>query len=141
MPLLKDIGTFLAANGGGTVAVGWGGAAGNFIFEGQMPADCDTGICLNGYGGEEPEYVLDVSGVYVEKPHFQVYCRHTDFDTGLALIETVYQALATIVNQTLTATKYLRVEPLQPPFSVQPPQDSRGRWEWMCNFRAEKALG
>jgi hypothetical protein len=141
MPLLADIGTYLASNGGGTVAVGWGGAAGNFIFEAQMPAECDTGICLNEYGSEEPEYVLSTSGVYIEHPRFQVYCRHTDYATGRALIETCYATLATIVNQTLTGVKYLRVEPLQSPFSVQPPQDSRGRWEWMCNFRAEKELG
>jgi hypothetical protein len=141
MPLLTDIGTFMASNGCGTVAVGWGGAAGNFIFEGQMPADCDTGFCLNKYGGAEPDYVLNVAGVYVEMPHFQVYCRHTDFATGEALAETAYQALATIVNQTLTATKYLRVEPLQSPFQVSPPQDAQGRWEWMFNCRAMKALG
>lgn len=133
MPLLTDIGTFLAANGCGTV--------GTTLWEAQMPADVDAGICLSEYGSEEPEYTLHVSGVHIEHPRFQVYCRHTDFVTGRALIETAYRALATIVNQTLTATTYLRVEPLQSPFQVNPPQDAQGRWEFLCNFRVEKALG
>lgn len=133
MPLLVDIGTYGAANGGGTV--------GTTIYEGQMPAEVDAGICLNEYGSEEPEYVLDVSGVYIEHPRFQVYCRHTDFATGRALIETWYRALALIVNQTLSGVKYLRVEPLQSPFSVNPPRDAQGRWEWMFNCRTEKELG
>ncbi len=133
MPLLVDVGTYLAANGAGTV--------GTTIFEAQMPADTDVGICLNEYGSETPEFTIDTSGVYIEHPRFQVYCRHTDFATGRALIETAYQALAKVVNQTLTATKYLRIEPLQSPFSVNPPQDAQGRWEWMLNCRTEKALG
>jgi len=141
MPLLADVATFGAANGGGTVAVNWAGAAGNYIFEAQMPAECDTGVVLSEYGSEEPEYVLSTSGVYIEHPRFQVQCRHTDFATGRALIETWYRALATVVNQTLGSTKYLRIEPLQSPFSVNPPQDKQGRWEWMFNCRTEKELG
>ena len=133
MPLLVDVGNFLASNGAGTV--------GTTIFEAQMPATTDSGICVNEYGAMEPDYVLDVSGVYIEHPMFQVYCRHTDYATGRALIETAYQALATVVNQTLGSTKYLRIEPVQNPFSVNPPQDAQGRWEWFCNFRATKALG
>ena len=133
MPLLVDVGTYGAANGGGTVGL--------TIFEAQMPADVDAGVCLNEYGSEEPEYVLSTDGVYIEHPRFQVYCRHTDFTTGRALIETWYRALALVVNQTLTATKYLRIEPLQSPYSVNPPQDAQGRWEWFCNFRTEKELG
>lgn len=133
MPLLTAIGAYGAANGGGTV--------GTTIFEGQMPSTVNAGICLNEYGGQEPDYVLGVDGVYTERPHFQVYCRHTSYAAGRALIETWYQALAKIVNQTLSGTKYLRVEPIQPPFSVNPPQDKQGRWEWMFNCRVEKELG
>jgi hypothetical protein len=133
MPLLADTGAYLATNGAGTV--------GTTIFEGQMPADVDAGICLNEYGSEEPEYTLDDAGVHIEHPRFQVYCRHTDYDTGRALVEVAYQALAKVINQTLGSTKYLRIEPIQSPFSVNPPQDAQGRWEWMFNCRTEKALG
>ena len=133
MPLLVDVGTYGAANGGGTV--------GTTIWEGQMPATVDAGVCLNEYAGAEPDYVLSTAGVYVERPHFQVYCRHTNYATGRALIETWYQLLAAVVNQTLTGVKYLRIEPVQQPFSVNPPQDAQGRWGWFCNFRAEKELG
>lgn len=133
MPLLADLGTFLAANGAGTVGV--------TIFEAQMPDDVNAGLCLNEYGGESPDYVLNDAGVHIEHPRFQVYCRHTNYATGRALIETAYEALATIVNQTVGSALYLRVEPLQGPFSVNPPQDALGRWEWMFNCRTEKALG
>jgi hypothetical protein len=133
MPLLVDIGAYGAANGGGTI--------GTTIFEAQMPPDLDAGICLNEYGSEEPEYVLSTAGVYIEHPRFQVYCRHTDFTTGRALIETWYRLLAAVVNQTIGSTKYLRVEPLQSPFSLNPPQDALGRWEWFFNCRTEKELG
>ena len=132
MPLLADLGTFLAANGAGTV--------GTTIFEAQMPDDA-IGLCLNEYGGESPDYVLNDAGVHIEHPRFQVYCRHTNYATGRALIETAYEALATIVNQTIGSGFYLRVEPLQAPFSVKPPQDALGRWEFFVNFRTEKALG
>ncbi len=136
MPLLDTIGTYMAANGGGSV--------GTTIWEAQMPPTVDAGICINEYGSEEPEYVTNVDGIYIEHPRFQVYCRHTNYATGRALIELWYQTLAKVVNQTLGSgpgVKYLRIEPLQAPFSTNPPQDSKGRWEWFFNCRTEKALG
>lgn len=133
MPLLEDVATFLASNGCGTV--------GTTIWRGQMPDDCNAGLSIHEYGGAEPDYTLLVSGIYIERPRFQVYCRHTVRATCRALIETAYVALSKVVNQTLTATTYLRVEPLQQPFSLEPPQDAQGRWEWRCNFQAEKGLG
>jgi len=133
MPLLSDVGTYVAANGGGSV--------GTTIFEGQVPDDMNAGIGLFEYPGAPPDYSLDDPGVHIEKPRFQVYCRHTDYTTGRALIETVYEALAKVVNQALSGTTYLRIEPLGSPFQLTPPRDGQGRWEWRCNFTTEKALG
>lgn len=133
MALLVDVGTHLATAGHGTVDVS--------IFEGQMPDDVNEGLSLHEYAAEEPEYSLGVSGVHYEQPRFQLYCRHTDYVTGRALIEAAYQTLAKVVNTTLTATKYLRIEPLSSPSQLEPARDAMGRWEWRANFRAEKALG
>ena len=106
-----------------------------------MNDDCNAGLSLHEYGGAEGDYTLLVAGAYIERPRFQVYCRHTVYATGRALVEAAYVALATVVNQTLTSTKYLRISPLQSPFQLDPPQDAQGRWEWMFNCQAEKALG
>ncbi len=134
MPLLVDIGAYLQAVGAGTLAVS--------IFEGQMPDSCDRGLLLSEYGSEPPDFTLaDDPGVHREHPRFQLFCRHTDYTTGRALIELAYEQLSTIVNITIGSAFYLRVEPLQSPFSVNPPQDAQGRWEWFCNFRAWKYLG
>lgn len=133
MPLLVDVGTYVASNT--TLVVG------TTLFEGQMPAEVDAGVCLTEYGSEPPDFVLSSAGVYLERPRFQAYCRHTDYATGRAMIDALYLALSQVVNQTLTATVYLRIEPLQSPFQVTPPRDAQGRWEWFCNFRAEKEPG
>ena len=133
MPLLDDVATQLETAGCGTV--------GTTIFVGQMPDSVDAGLVLNEYGGAPPEFDLSDPGVHYELPHFQVFCRHTVYATGRALIESAYVALAKVVNQTLTSTQYLRIEPIQAPFQVNPPQDAQGRWEWFCNFQTQKALG
>ena len=108
-----------------------------------MADDCNAGLKVAGYGSEAPDFVLGDPGVHIEHPRFQLFCRHTDFDSGLALIEKAYELLAAVVNQTLVTNgaKYLRIEPLQSPFQLEPPQDAQGRWEWFVNFRTEKALG
>jgi hypothetical protein len=131
--LLEDVATFLQSSGCGTV--------GTTIWRAQMPDDCNAGISIHEYPGAEADYTLLVAGVYIERPRFQLYCRHTVRATGRSLIETAYLALATVVNQTLTSTKYLRIEPLQQPGNFDPPQDVQGRWEWFCNFQAEKEVG
>jgi hypothetical protein len=133
MPLLTDVATFLASRGVGTV--------GTTIWTGQMPDTCNAGVVLSEYGGAPPDFTLDDAGVHLEWPRFQAMVRHTDYVTGRALIESVYEILATVVNQTLVATKFLRIEPVQAPFPDKPPQDAQGRWVWFCNFQAMKALG
>ena len=134
MPLSIDVPNLLAANSLGVI--------GTTLFEGQMP-DTAIGLLLNEYGSEPPTFVVgpQTPGVYIEQPRFQIYCRHTDYATGRALIESAYELLSTIVNQLLGTTLYLRIEPLQSPFSVNPPQDAVGRWEWMVNFRVMKEVG
>jgi len=140
--LLPDVAAYLETAGVGTVVTTWTGTGtGSDIFTGQMPADCDEGLLLSEFGGAPPEFDLGDAGVHYERPLFQVYCRHTVRVTGRALIEAAYVALASVVNQTLGSTKYLRIEPIGQPAQVNPPQDAQGRWEWFANFHAEKATG
>lgn len=145
MPLLDDLKTYLIAQSVGIVGSVTAGVVPPLspagIYVGQMPDVVNAGLVLFEYAGAAPDFVLDDPTVHVEHPRFQLLVRHPTFATGRALMETAYNKLSRIVNQTLGSTKYLRVASLQPPFQLDPPQDAQGRWEWRCNFQASKALG
>lgn len=130
--VLDDLGAYLAAQGVGTV--------GATIFLGvglpENPAAC---LALKEYGGRAPDFTLPATaGVSTEYPRVQVIARDTTYALARARAEAAYEALSKVVNQTLTTTRYLRVEPLQPPGS--PALDGNGRTVISFNVECEKVL-
>lgn len=128
--VLDDLGAYLAASGCGTV--------GTTIFLGmglpETPAAC---LALKEYGGVAPDYTLPaMAGIATESPRVQVISRHTTYALARAKAESAYSALAKVANQTLTATRYLRIEPLQTPGT--PVTDTNGRVIITFNVECQK---
>jgi hypothetical protein len=129
--VLDDLGAVLATAGVGTV--------GTTIFYGGLPASPAACVALIEYGGAVPTFTLPATaGIQTEQPRVQILSRHTTHALARATAELAYRTLATVVNQTLTATRYLRIEPLQPPFFSGVDQNERSLY--IFNVSCEKAL-
>lgn len=130
--VLDDLGAYLAAQGVGTV--------GATIFLGVgLPAAPAACLVLKEYGGRAPSFTLPAtSGISTEYPRVQVIVRSTTYALARATAEAAYKAFAKVANQTLTSTRYLRVEPLQAPGT--PILDENGRTVISFNVECEKVL-
>ena len=129
--LLDDLKAYLVAQ-----SVALTGA----IFLGSLPATPDVCLSLIEYGGREPEAGFGVSGVAREWPRVQVVARGVanDYAGPRTLAEAAYKALAKVNTQTLTATYYYTVWPLQAPFLLQ--RDTNNRVQIAFNVECQKAL-
>ena len=129
--LLPELGTFLAAEGAGTV--------GTTLFYGTLPDSPDNCTAIYEYGGEPPEGALGNLAVWNhEAPHVQVRTRNTDYATGRLAIEAYFRAMAALVNRSLSGVYYIGAECLQSPFSLG--KDENNRWHFAFNVRIEKDL-
>lgn len=131
MSVVDDLAAHLATAGVGTV--------GTTVFCNQIPTTPDACVVLTEYGGVAPAFTLPASaGVATERPRVQVLTRAATHQAARSKAESAYAALAKVINQTLTATRYLRVSPQQAPFYLR--LDGNGRPEYVFNVEAEKVL-
>jgi hypothetical protein len=129
--LLDEIGTYLQAQGVGTV--------GTDLFQGLMPDDVDAVVSIYETPGASPIYVHDdVTGIKLEQPRLAVWARgvREDYAAPRQKAEDVVTALAAVRNQTLSGTRYLRVRVTQPPFLLR--RDDNDRVVIAANFEAVK---
>jgi len=73
----------------------------------------------------------------VEQPRIQVNVRAPGYSSANTLALSVWTALESILNETLTATRYHRVAAIQSPFPLE--RDSADRVIFAQNFRVQKA--
>ena len=74
----------------------------------------------------------------LEVPSLQVRCRATSYATAEALANDVWGVLVLILNETLTSTKYLRIEAQQSPFPLE--RDTQDRVIFIANFNVIKEV-
>jgi hypothetical protein len=137
--LLDDLGTYLQAQGIGTV--------GTTLFKGSIPQDApalnvqDALVALIETPGLPPMHVHSVSGPDVEQPTVQVVSRGAPYAYAAARTkaEAAFVALDSVHNQTLGTAFYLWILALQSPFLLR--VDDLNRPHIVFNVRCAKALG
>lgn len=124
--LLDEIADYLQSQGIGTV--------GTNLFKGLMPESPDAAVAVFEYSGLEVQRVQEVAGVAYEQPRIQVMSRAATYAAARQKAEAVYAALATVKNQELSGIRYLRIQPLQPPFLIGRDANSRPLIVFNCQI-------
>ena len=127
MSVLDEVGTYIVDNVSGmTFALGLG----TTVFIGRRTPD-SPGACVGlvEYSGRKPEYSHSSEGLMWERPRVQVFVRDANqagaYQNVIAYAYTLYNKLATVANQALSGTLYLRIEPQQSPFEMGPDAKDR----------------
>ena len=132
--MLDEIGTYLAANGIGTV--------GTNLFKGFMPDLPDAVVVLYETGGLAPYRAMrSAPGQPVAtRPRLQVVCRNTQYEYAVARAkaQAVYVLLEGFGDQTLSGTRYLWIAAVQEPFMMG--RDVTGRVQVAQNFDVVKEI-
>lgn len=97
------------------------------VKKGQMPANPNSCTVIYEYGGLPPDMVFGQSNIEMEHPRVQVAVRGEpgDYATPRATAETAYRAMAAASHQSISSTRYLTMEPIQPPFLITKDENSR----------------
>ena len=111
MSIGEELATYLAAQSVGV--------SGETLFVGRLPDAPVQATAIIEYPGAPGEYIQEQPRVAIEKPHVQIQCRAATYPLGRTLINTAYQAIDAIRNQTLSGTRYLGGFPIQPPFVLE----------------------
>jgi hypothetical protein len=116
---------------------------GTDMFLGRLPTEPSECCALVEYSGDPPlrnqsEGAARSGAQSGERPRVQLLCRATDYDTGRSLIQSIWQALDGIVNQTVNGTFYVRVSAINSPFFLM--RDDNERWIFAANFSVTKAV-
>jgi len=124
--LLDELGAWLAA------APQSIGVAGTDLFLGSTPDSPDACTTVREYAGEAPERTLGPSTAY-EQPRIQIVCRagKDDYAAARTKAEAVYKVIDK-AELTLSGVHYLRIEPLQSPFTIGRDENDR----WLIGFNA-----
>lgn len=123
MTMMSELGTYLAANGGGVVV-------GTDLFYGTMPTS--PAVCASFVEYEGRGYVRRQGGARCEMARMQLLYRAESYEAAVAAIRTMAFVLDNVVNLTLSGTFYQRVEALQPPFFLE--RDANDRFVFAVNF-------
>jgi hypothetical protein len=123
MPLLTEIGAYLATKSIGTV--------GTDIFLGLMPDQPDNCIALFEYAGSPPD--LHWAGEY---PGLQVRVRNKSYAMARAKIGEIVKELHGLHEQTLSGTRYLLIRARGAPEVLK--RDANNRVELFVNFEIIK---
>lgn len=126
MSMISEVGTYLAANGLGTVGVD--------LFEGLNPPEPDTLTALFERPGRPP-IRASANKIVAEQPSLLVVTRALDYETGYQRIKAVKDRLQNFVG-TLSGTRYLEISANQGIHSVG--QDERRRFHFSLNFNVRK---
>jgi|TARA_R110002020_G_scaffold175414_7_gene367303 hypothetical protein len=132
MTMLSDIGTKLAAASISTQDL----TLGTNLFLGRLPESPDTCVAIYQTGGLAPIDQLGTAAPNLEVPGLQVRCRAASYSTGEALANDVWGVLVLILNETLTSTRYLRIEAQQSPLPLE--RDTQDRIIFVANYYVTK---
>ena len=134
MSMLTDVGTYLAAASISTAVL----TLGTNLFLGRLPESPDTCVGLVQTAGTAPTNTFGTSYPPLENQGLQTIVRAATYATAEALAVDVMKSLASVENQTLTSTLYLKIEAQQSPFALD--RDSQERLIMSCNFLIAKVL-
>ena len=134
MSVLTDIGTYLNAASISTQDL----TLGTNLFLGRLPETPDTCVGVIQTAGVAPTDTFGTSFPPLETQGLQTLVRATTYATEEALAVDVMKSLASVDNQTLTSTLYLKIEAQQSPFALE--RDNQERLVMSCNFLVTKTL-
>jgi hypothetical protein len=134
MSMLTDVGTYLAAATISTQDL----TLGTNLFLGRLQESPDRCVGLMQTAGTAPTDVFGTSYPPVENQGLQTLVRAENYATAESLAVDVWKSLSSVENETLTSTKYFKIEASQSPFAVQ--RDDRERVVMSCNFLVVKAI-
>ena len=134
MSVLTDIGTYLNAASISTQDL----TLGTNLFLGRLPETPDTCVGVIQTAGVAPTDTFGTSFPPLETQGLQTLVRATTYATAEALAVDVMKSLASVDNQTLTSTLYLKIEAQQSPFALE--RDNQERLVMSCNFLVTKTL-
>ena len=135
MGLLDEVRDFLAG-------AGLGLTSGVNLWTAMQPDVPDVIVALYEYAGGSPTDTFAVPGVY-ETQGLQVITRSDiaqtpgSYTAARTLARGAFAALEAVTNQTLSGTRYLRIKPVQSPFSLG--RDESQRWRFVFNAMCYKA--
>ena len=134
MSVLTDIGTYLNDASISTQDL----TLGTNLFLGRLPETPDTCVGVIQTAGVAPTDTFGTSFPPLETQGLQTLVRATTYATAEALAVDVMKSLASVDNQTLTSTLYLKIEAQQSPFALE--RDYLERLVMSCNFLVTKTL-
>ena len=134
MSVLTDIGTYLNDASISTQDL----TLGTNLFLGRLPETPDTCVGVIQTAGLAPTDTFGTSFPPLETQGLQTLVRATTYATAEALAVDVMKSLASVDNQTLTSTLYLKIEAQQSPFALE--RDNQERLVMSCNFLVTKTL-
>jgi hypothetical protein len=110
------------------------------VKQGQLPANPNTCVAVYEYGGLAPSMTFGAAAIAIEYPRVQVVARGEpkDYVGPRAVAETAYRAMAAAAHQSISSTRYLAMEPIQPPFLLR--KDSNDRYEIAFSVQITKEL-
>ena len=117
---------------------------GTTMFAGRRAPDLPDGcVSLVEYPGRKGERTHRSGGYYVwEHPHVQIIVRDTaeagGYDNARGNAEILYTTLQKVKNMALSGVFYAGIEPMQPPFELQP--DKKDRPYYGFNIECKKYL-
>lgn len=100
------------------------------VFTNYKPPNPDNLTCVFSYAGSPPERTHDGSGN--SHPGIQVWIRDTSAPTGRTRIESVFNLLDGLSNQTLSGVFFVGMDAVSSPIPMG--RDENGRVEFSLNF-------
>ena len=124
--ILDELGAYLEGQGLGVRA--------QDLYLGSLPESPDEVIALQETGAGPSVYVHEQASPSLERPTLQVLSRSESYESARTKAQSAYRMLSRLVNSSLPSSttlagsrRYLKVTPLQTPFSIGPDQNNRHR--------------
>jgi hypothetical protein len=128
--IVNEVATFLAAGGLGLTKA-------TNLYGGYMPEGAALQVAILTYPGPASEHDLGQERIRYESPRVQIRVHGPDYAAAELMLRNIEALLATIANETLTATYYLAATPIASAFMEG--RDLNQRWKWVQSFQFDKA--
>lgn len=131
MSTLIDLATYLDAQQA-TLTLGTN------LFVGRMPDAPDTCVTLYEYGGVAPDNTMGGGLPVLQNPSVQIAVRASSYSSAESLITSCWSTFESIVDESLSGTRYNRVSAIQSPFPLE--RDTHDRIIFVQNFNVTRAF-
>lgn len=131
MSTLLDIATYLDSQQASLTL-------GTNLFLGRMPDSPDACVALYEYGGSAPDNTMGGGLPVLQNPSVQIAVREVLYASAESLINLCWGTLESIIDMSLSGTRYNRVTAIQSPFVLE--RDSQDRVIFVQNFNVTRAF-